>query len=94
MPLAIPPAAPTLLVRKEAFERAALTRAEIDRRFNLTPDEFRAEGDLLAIGPLYGDEAITDLTEMLERAGLAYFDDFFDLSGNWPPWLRLFAMGA
>ena len=94
MPLDIPPAAPTMLVRKEAFERAALTRAEIDERFNLTPDEFRAEGDLLAIGPLYGDDAITVLAELLEQAGLAYFDDFFDLSGTWPPWLRLFAMGG
>ena len=94
MPLDIPTTAPTMVVRKDAFERAALTRAEIDRRFNLTPDEFRAEGDLLAIGPLYGDDEITDLAELLEQAGLAYFDDFFDLSGNWPPWLRLFAMGA
>ena len=93
MPLDIP-AAPTMLVRREAFERAALTRAAIDRRFNLTPDEFRAEGDLLAIGPLYGDDDITGLAELLEQAGLVYFDDFFDLSGNWPPWLRLFAMGS
>jgi len=92
MPLEVPATAPTMLVRKAAFERAALTRAEIDERFNLTPDEFRAEGDLLAIGPLYGDDEITDLAELLEQAGLAYFDDFFDLSGNWPPWLRLFGM--
>ena len=94
MPLDIPADAPTMLVRKEALERSSLTRAELDRRYNLTPDEFRAEGDLLAIGPLYGDDAITDLAELLERAGLVYFDDFFDLSGNWPPWLRLFAMGG
>ena len=94
MPLDIPAAAPTMLVRKEAFERAALTRTEIDRRFNLTPDEFRAEGELLAIGPLHGDDDITALAELLEGAGLAYFDDFFDLSGTWPPWLRLFAMAS
>ncbi len=93
MPLDVPATAPTMLVRREAFERAALTRADHDRRFNLTPDEFRAEGGLLVIGPLYGDDEITDLAELLEHAGLAYFDDFFDLSGNWPPWLRLFAMG-
>jgi len=27
----------------------------------------------------------------LERAGLIYFEDFFELSGNWPDWLQLFA---
>ena len=26
--------------------------------------------------------------------GLTYFDDFFELSGNWPEWLKLFATGA
>jgi hypothetical protein len=82
-----------MLIRKSAFERAGLARADIDARFNLTPDEFRVEGELIAIGPLYGDDAITDLAELLEQAGLVYFDDFFDLSGTWPPWLRLFAMG-
>jgi hypothetical protein len=29
----------------------------------------------------------------LERVGLVYFDDFFDLSGNWPEWLKVFVMG-
>jgi hypothetical protein len=29
----------------------------------------------------------------LEQAGLTYFDDFFELSGNWPDWLQLFAGG-
>ena len=33
------------------------------------------------------------LIEELEGLGLRYFDDFFELSGNWPEWLKLFAMG-
>src|SRR3712207_3303465 len=94
MPLELPVSAPTLLVRREAFERAALDRALIDRGFGLTPDEFRVEGSLIAIGPVYGDDAIGGLTGLLEGAGLVYFDDFFDLSGNWPEWLRLFAMAG
>ena len=83
-----------MLIRKSAFERVGLARADIDARFNLTPDEFRAEGELVAIGPLYDDDALAVLTEQLEALGLVYFDDFFELSGNWPEWLRVLVMGG
>ena len=39
-----------MLVRKAAFERAGLARAHFDARYNLTPDEFRVEGEMIAIG--------------------------------------------
>ena len=94
MPLAVPPLAPTLFVRRAAFERVGLTRAAFDERLNLTEDEFRVEGDLIAIGPLPGETALTDLIDELETAGLEYFDDFFELSGNWPEWLKLYVMSA
>ncbi len=90
MPLEISSRAPTVLIRRSAFERGGLARADIDARFNLTPDEFRAEGELIAIGPLYDDDALAVLTDQLEALGLVYFDDFFELSGNWPPWLHLY----
>ena len=92
MPLKVSSAAPTLLIRRDAFEGSGLTRASVDQRCNLTPDEFRVEEDLIAIGPLFGDDALGELVEMLEQAGLTHYDDFFDLSGNWPDWLALFAM--
>jgi hypothetical protein len=92
MPLAVPFGVPTLLIRKTAFERVRLTRQAIDERLNLTPDEFRVEGGLIAIGPIHGDEELTTFVEELERVGLVYFDDFFDLSGNWPEWLKVFVM--
>jgi hypothetical protein len=92
MPLDISSDAPTLVIRKAAFDRAGLSRAAFDQRLNLTPDEFRVEGELIAIGPLPGDTTATDLIADIEDAGLVYFDDFFELSGNWPDWLRLYAM--
>ena len=94
MPITIATDAPTLLIRKSAFERVGLARRTIDERFNLTPDEFRVEGELIAVGPLVGESALSDLIEELETLGLVYFDDFFELSGNWPDWLQLFVLGA
>lgn len=94
MPLPLSNTAPTLLIRKSAFERAGLTRAQFDEALGLTPEEFRVEGPLIAVGPLVGEDSLGDLIAQLEEAGLAYYDDFFELSGNWPDWLKLFAMDA
>jgi len=93
MPLLVATGAPTLFIRRAAYEASGLSRAAIDERLGLTADEFRVADDLVAIGPIYaaGGDAITDFIAELENAGLAYFDDFFELSGNWPDWLRLHA---
>ena len=93
MPLSTPSGAPTLIVRKDAFERAGLNRAQIDTRLNLTADEFRVEGPIIAIGPIHEEPSLVALVEELEELGLTYFDDFFELSGNWPDWLKIYAMG-
>lgn len=94
MPIEVPSSAPTLFIRRTSFERAGLSRASLDARLNLTPDEFRVEGGLIAVGPIVGETTIAELTEELEALGLIYFDDFFELSGNWPEWLRLLVMTA
>ena len=91
MPLELPQSRPSLLIRREAFERAGITRAAIDERLGLTAEEFRVEGDLIVIGPILDEEALQRLTDDLQAAGLIYFDDLFDLSGNWPEWLALYA---
>jgi hypothetical protein len=94
MPLTIAAESPTMLIRRDAFERVGLTRAQIDDRLNLTPEEFRVEGALIAVGPLVGDDVLEQLIGELEGLGLVYFDDFFELSGNWPTWLRLYAQAG
>ncbi len=94
MPITLSHTAPTLLIKKSAFERVGLTRAQFDEALNLTEDEFRVEAGLIAVGPLVGEDALTDLIAQLEESGLVYYDDFFELSGNWPDWLRLFVMDA
>lgn len=92
MPLRIPESASTLVVRRPAFEQAGLARAQIDAFLDLTDEEFRVEGDIVAIGPVFDAEALGELVAELENRGLVYFDDFFELSGNWPAWLSIFAM--
>jgi hypothetical protein len=94
VPLELPASAPTMLIRRAAFERAGLARSDFDARYNLTSDEFRVEGDMIAVGPLYDPDAITDLTDQLESLGLVYFDDFVEMSGNWPGWCQVFVRGG
>src|SRR5687768_14705662 len=90
MALSVPAGAPTLFIRKSAYDRSGLTRAALDERLHLTADEFRVERDLIAIGPIQATDDLATVLEGLEALGLVYFDDFFELSGNWPEWLRLY----
>ena len=89
MPFEVPAGQAILLIRREAYENSGLTRQSIDDRLNLTPDEFRVEGRLIVVGPIPDDSALRDILNDLEAAGLGYFDDYFELSGNWPEWIRL-----
>ena len=91
MPMPVPAGSPTLFIRRAAYEKTSLVRAALDEQPGLTPDEFRVDGSLVAIGPIFDEDALGELTEALEKLGLVYFDDFFELSGNWPEWLTLLA---
>lgn len=92
LPLNIPSGAPVLVIRRAMYEARGLKRSEIDERLQLTADEFRVEGGLVVLGPIHaGADEVADFIDELEKAGLTYFEDFFELSGNWPDWLQLFA---
>jgi hypothetical protein len=94
MPLKVAATNSTVFIRRGAFDTARLQRAEIDGQFNLTDAEFRIEGELIAIGPLPSEDDVPLMVAYLEDRGLSYFDDFFELSGNWPEWLGVFVQGA
>jgi hypothetical protein len=38
---------------------------------------------------VYDTEAFSALLAELEEMQLAYYEDFFELSGTWPEWLRV-----
>jgi hypothetical protein len=94
MPARLAPDRPTLIIRRAAYEAAGIVRASLDERLGLTDEEFRVDGALVLIGPIPDPAAVPDLIEALEQAGLAYFDDFFELSGNWPAWLSVIVAGS
>ncbi|MDQ6634203.1 MAG: hypothetical protein M3Z10_05525 [Gemmatimonadota bacterium] len=94
MPLSVMQGVPTLFFRRPAYERAGLTRASLDERLGLTDTEFRVEGDIVALGPIYDVEALGALVDELESTGLTYYEDFFELSGSWPEWLALLARAS
>lgn len=94
MPIQVAHDRPTVFIRREAFERAGLARQDLDARYNLTDQEFAVEVDLIAVGPLPSDDMLGELVAELETVGLTYFDDFFELSGNWPAWLGVFVTSA
>ena len=89
MPIQIHSGAPTLFIRRAAYEKTGVVRAALDERLGLTPEEFRVEGDVIAVGPVYDADAFATLLDDLEKLGLAYFEDYFELSGNWPVWVSV-----
>jgi len=89
MALLVTQGVPTLFFRRDAYERAGLTRATLDARLGLTDAEFRVEGSMVAIGPIYDVDALGVLVDELEQIGLTYYDDYFELSGSWPDWLAV-----
>lgn len=89
----IPAGHSMLFIKRDAYERAGITREAIDRRLNLTADEFQVDGRIVVIGPLPDDTRLRDMLDELEDAGLVYFDEYFELSGNWPSWIRLYVSG-
>jgi hypothetical protein len=92
VPILIEGGRSSILITRAAFERMKLTRADIDRTFNLTDQEFKVEGQLVVLGPLPSDDLAEEIFVWLEGHGLVHFEDFFDLTGNWPEWLNLYVM--
>jgi hypothetical protein len=94
MPLELSHDRAVILIRQSAFERGGLSRQAIDERYGLTDDEFRVEDGLVALGPLPSEDMLPELIADLEESGLTYFDDFFELGGNWPEWLTIYVRGS
>ncbi len=94
MTLLVTQGVPTLFFRRASYERSGLTRAALDARLGLTDAEFRVDGNLIAIGPIYDVDALGVLVDELEQTDLVYFDDYFELSGSWPEWLVVLARAS
>jgi len=49
-------------------------------------EPFDGNDQIFSFGPHFGQEALDTLLHRLSDLGLKYFDDFFEFSGDFPPW--------
>lgn len=57
---------------------------------NLMENEnFEENNDLVIFSPIFGKEAMEELSRRLSEIGLQYFDDFFELEFVFPEWCQL-----
>ena len=70
--------------------RSALAERQVDMRDLLnameTKEGLDGSNDLLSFGPHFGREALNTIIARLTNLGLVYFDDFFELCGDYPSW--------
>lgn len=94
MPIELARDRSVILIRQEAYEQAGIIRHALDQRYNLGPEEFIVQEGLVVVGPLPSDDLLPRMINDLEQTGLVYFDDFFEMSGNWPSWVSLYARNS
>jgi hypothetical protein len=94
MPIQLDHGRPTILINQRAFEAAGIARVELDSKYNLTDQEFQVESGIICVGPLPSEDLLPEMVEDLEARGLVYFDDFFEMSGNWPEWITIYVRGT
>ena len=94
MALLVTQGVPTLFFRRDVVRARRAHARALDARLGLTDAEFRVDGNLVAIGPIYDVDALGALVDELEQTGLVYYDDYFELSGSWPEWLAVLVRAA
>jgi len=76
-----------LVVRKDALlERGvSLEKLLVAMKVEAPLD---SDDRLISFGPSFGQEALDGLVRELLGLGLQYFDDFFEVVGDYPAWCR------
>ncbi len=77
-----------LVVRRAALADRGVTYEHLLRAMEVDA-RLDADADLISFGPHFGGEAGSELARRLERLGLVYADDFFELTGDFPDWCGL-----
>ncbi len=79
-----------IAIRKSALPMRALSREAVLHSLE-TLELYSEDDQLMIFGPSFGPEACDELVRRLTKLGLQYFDDFFDLRLDHPPWLEFIA---
>ncbi|WP_155634017.1 hypothetical protein [Burkholderia cepacia] len=76
-----------IVVRRKALEYKAVNLSSILVEFNFQ-NYFDKSDEFVSLGPFFGGDAADDCMRSLEKLGLAYIDDFFIFTGDFPRWCR------
>jgi hypothetical protein len=79
-----------IILRKTSLKIRQVSRTKVFEIMEV--DKPHDEDDkLLSFGPHFGEEAARELINRLQKAGLVYFEDFFDFTEAAPQWCKLTA---
>ncbi len=79
-----------IVLRREALAERAVHMADVLKAFEVS-HPLAENRDLISFGPSFGAEACDAFIARLQRLGLVYVDDFFDLALDHPSWLQFAA---
>ena len=79
-----------IVIRQKALEDRGVSKADLLKLFEV--DRPLGESvELISFGPNFGAEACDEFIRRLQKSGLVYLDDFFDLALDHPEWLKFYA---
>ncbi len=74
-----------ILVRRAALQQRSVSLDDLLKSMDSSPP-LDINDDLISFGPSFGSEAVHVFISRLEKLGLVYSDDFFDLKMDHPDW--------
>ncbi len=76
-----------IIVRHAALRERGVSMKLLLNAFE-TQSPLDMDDSLISFGLIFGDEALNTFTKRLIELGLVFYDDFFDVVFDSPPWCK------